>query len=121
METVQQTLSALVSRPDVTGAAFISEEGLLVASRLPETADSEAIAALGASLLRDAAQLASAVGRPAPDRMVCDTEAGMLVLGRLGAGAGAGAALVVLASPGADVGLLLFHLRQQQAALAALL
>lgn len=117
METVQQTLSALVSRPDVTGAAFVSEEGLLVASRLPESADSEAIAALGASLLRDAAQLAAAVGRPAPDRMVCDTESGMLVLGRLDAGA----ALVVLATPGADVGLLLFHLRQQQAALAALL
>lgn len=117
METVQQTLSALVSRPDVTGAAFVSEEGLLVASRLPESADTEAIAALGASLLRDATQFAGAVGRPAPARMVCETESGMLVLGRLGAGA----ALVVLASPGADVGLLLFHLRQQQAALAALL
>lgn len=117
METVQQTLSALVSRPDVTGAAFVGEDGLLVASRLPESADAEAIAALGASLLRDAAQLAVAVGRPAPDRIVCDTEAGMLVLGRLRVGA----ALVLLATPGADVGLLLFHLRQQQAALAALL
>lgn len=117
METVQQTLSALVSRPDVAGAAFVSEEGLLVASRLPETADSEAIAALGATLIRDTAQLAAAVGRPAPERIVCDGDAGMLVLGRLGAGS----ALIVLATPGADVGLLLFHLRQQQAALAALL
>lgn len=117
METVQQTLSALVSRPDVTGAAFVSDEGLLVASRLPESTDAEAIAALGASLLRDAAQLAGAVGRPAPERIVCDSDAGMLVLGRLGTGA----ALVVLAAPGADVGLLLFHLRQQQAALSAIL
>lgn len=117
METVQQTLSALVSRPDVAGAAFVSEDGLLVAARLPESADGEAIAALSASLLRDAGQLAVAAGRPAPDRMVCDTETGMLVVCRLGIGT----AVTVLARPGADVGLLLFHLRQQQAALAALL
>lgn len=117
MESVQQSLATLVSRPDVTGAAFVSAEGLLLASRLPEATDTEAIAALGAGLLRDGGQLAEAVGRRGPDRVVLDSADGMVLACRLGDGT----ALVVLSAPEADAGLLLYHLRQQQAALAALL
>lgn len=117
MESVQQSLSVLVSRPDVSGAAFVSGEGLLLAARLPDGADTEAIAALGAGLLRDGGQLAGAVGRRGPDRVVLDSADGMILACRLGDGT----ALVILAAAEADAGLLLYHLRQQHAALAALL
>lgn len=117
MQSVQQSLAALVGRPDVSGAAFVSSDGLLLAAQLPDSADREALAALGSSLLRDGGQLAGAVGRTAPERLVLDTADGVVVACRLGDGA----ALVVLAAPDADAGLLLYHLRQQQPDLAALL
>lgn len=117
MESVQQTLSALTSRPDVRGAAFLSEEGLPLASHLPEGADADAIAALGATLLREASQIAAAAGYEAPERLIADSPSGMLLLCRFDSGS----ALVVLAAPGSDTGLLLYHLRQERPALAAVL
>lgn len=117
MESVQQALAALVGRPDVRGAAFVSSEGLPLASRLPDATDTEALAALAAGLLRDSGQLADALGRPAGERLVLDGPDGLVLVCRLGDGAG----LVVLASPDGDAGSLLYHLRQQQPALAAIL
>lgn len=109
MDSLQQTLASLVQRPDVLGAAIASGEGLLVASRLPEGADAEAIAALGTNLLRDAGQLAGAVHREAPRRLVVDSGDGLILVSQLGAET----ALVVLAAPNADAGGLLFDLRQR--------
>lgn len=112
MDSLQQTLASLVQRPDVRGAAIASVEGLLVASRLPEGADGEAIAALGAALLRDAGQLAGAVHRASPRRLVLDSPGGLILVSQLEEET----ALVVLATEGADAGALLYHLRQRQAA-----
>jgi len=117
MEKVRHALATLVGRPDVAGAALVSGEGLLVASQLPDGADGEAVAALAASLLRDAAQLAHSVGRRAPERLVFDSADGLFLACALGQGA----VLLVLAQPDAPGGALLFHLRQQHASLAALL
>lgn len=113
MDSLQQTLASLVQRPDVRGAAVASGEGLLVASRLPEGADGEALAALGAHLLRDAGQLAGAVHRESPRRLVLDSGDGLILVSQLGSET----ALVVLAAEGADAGALLYHLRQQQGAI----
>lgn len=117
MELVSQALDALVGRADVAGAALVSGEGLLVASRLPAGTDTEALAALVPAMLRDAAQLAQAAGRGAPSRLVFDSADGLMLACALNHGA----ALVVLAGRDAPGGALLFHLRQQHQALATLL
>lgn len=117
MEAVQQALSGLVDRPEVDGAALISPEGLPLASRLDGSQDPEALAALVITLVRTGRQLADAAGRPDPERLVLETTAGMLLACPLADGA----LLLVLANPQAEVGQLLYDLRQLRGDLAALL
>jgi len=117
METVQQALGTLVARPDVAGAVLASGEGLLVAARLPDGSDAEALAALAASLLHEAGELARAGRRGAPERLLLDADGGPMIACQLN---GRGV-LLVLAEPATDLGLLLFDLRHQRDALAALL
>ena len=50
MHPLRTILTAFAERPDVLGAAIVSDEGLLVESALPERFDAEAIAALAASV-----------------------------------------------------------------------
>lgn len=117
MELVQQALGALVGRGDVAGAAVVSAEGLVIVSRLAPQVDAEAVAALGTTLMRDGGQLARQVGRGAAARVLVEAEGGML----LACGLSDGTVLVVVAEEGAAVGQLLYDLRLQRGALAALL
>lgn len=117
MEMVQQALAALEARPEVAGAALVSREGLVVASRLPAQADSEAMAALMVTLARTAEQLAEASGRTTIDRMVLEGAGGMIIAMPVAAES----LLVVLTAPGAAAGKLLYDLRQSRGDLAALL
>lgn len=117
MEAVQQALGTLVARPEVAGAALASGDGLLVAARLPPHCDAEALAALGATLLDHGRGIGRAAHREAPDRVILDAEEGPVVVCRL---ADAGV-LIVLAEREADIGHLLYDLRQQRDALARLL
>lgn len=117
MEIVQQALAALRRRPEVAGAALISGEGLVVAAHLPPGSDAEALAALAVTLTRTATQLAQAGGRPDIDRLVLEGADAMTIVMPLADEA----LLLILTSPGAPVGRLLFDLRQSRGDLAALL
>jgi hypothetical protein len=117
METVQQALTALKNRPEVAGAALVSAEGLLVGAHLPDGTDPDALAALVVTLGRTADQLAQAGGRGGMDRLILETRDTMTIAMPLADGA----VLLVLTAPGAQVGRLLYELRQSRGNLAALL
>jgi predicted regulator of Ras-like GTPase activity (Roadblock/LC7/MglB family) len=117
METVQHALATLMARPEVAGAALVSAEGLLVAAHLPAGADPEALAALAVTLARTARQLAAAGGQEVVNRLVIEGGDSMTIAMPVIDGA----LLVLLTSPGAPAGQLLFDLRQSRGNLAALL
>jgi predicted regulator of Ras-like GTPase activity (Roadblock/LC7/MglB family) len=79
--------------------------------------DSEAVAALAATLARHADQLGQGAGRGDLGVAVLEFGEGLLVLAR----AGTGDWLAILGAPDADIGPLLYDLRQHRSALATLL
>ncbi len=110
-------LRALAARDGVEAALLLSGEGLPIEHAAAAGFDPDAVAALGATLARAAAQLGEGARRGELKTAVLDFAGGPLVLTR----AGTGDWVAVLARPGADIGPLLFDLRHQRPALAGLL
>lgn len=116
MTSLQSVLAALAERPDVAGAAVVSDEGLVIAASLPDGVEGDAVAALTVSAQRAIGALAGTVAHGAPDETVISSSGGVMSLLRLGVGTN----LLVLAAPDADVGALLYELRRHAPALVAL-
>ena len=116
MHPLRTVLAAFADRPDVLGAAVISDEGLVIESALPSSLDPEAIAALAATAQRTLQTLGGATGHGAPRETVVEGGGGILILERLASGP----TLLVLAAPDGDVGALLHDLRRHAPALIAL-
>lgn len=110
-------LHGLANRPEVTGAAVVSTEGLIIQQLLGSTGDSEALAALATTLLRRSAELGSAAGLGGLTLAVLEFGPGPVVVTDLGNGA----SLVVLLRADADFGELLYLVRRHRDALAELL
>jgi predicted regulator of Ras-like GTPase activity (Roadblock/LC7/MglB family) len=91
-----------------------SPDGLPVESAGQE-GDAEALAALTSALLKPAERLAAEAGGTSLARVVLEFEGGFALLGAVRGGNW----LVVLVSATADVGEILFELRQQSPELAA--
>lgn len=100
-------LQTLAGRPDVAGALVVSDEGLVVASAMPDGAELEAIAALAATAQRALASLSSAIGHGPARQTVLDGPDGSAVIVRLDSGA----TVVVLATADGDLGELLYAIR----------
>jgi predicted regulator of Ras-like GTPase activity (Roadblock/LC7/MglB family) len=117
MPALNELLSGLAARDGVEAAVVLSADGLPIehASRGPF--DAESLAALTATVVQYVTKLGLGTGRGALRTAVIEYERGMLVISQVGAGD----CLAVLATPGADVGPLLYDLRQHRPALAALL
>jgi predicted regulator of Ras-like GTPase activity (Roadblock/LC7/MglB family) len=116
MTSLHSVLAALAERPDVAGAAVVSDEGLVIAASLPGGVEGDAVAALTVSAQRALGALAATVRHQPPDETVISSADGILALVRLGSAT----TLLVVAAAGADVGALLYDLRRHAPVLVAL-
>jgi uncharacterized protein len=117
MAALRELVQEISERAGVEAALVLSGDGLPIehASRTPF--DAESLAALTATLVQYANRLGLGASRGALRTGVLDFERALLVVAQLGAGD----SLAILASPDADIGPLLYDLRQHRPALAALL
>ena len=107
-------IEGLAARPEVTGVALVSTEGLLIDHTLPATLDGDALAALAITVLRQMHELGSAAGRGSAASAVIEFEGGPAIVGSMEAGS----SLVVLAKADADLGDLLYLIRRYRPAVA---
>ena len=107
-------LQGLVNRSEVTGAAIISGDGLLIDHALPPGVDGDALSALAATVVRQLTELGAVSRLGQPFTAIVEFAAGPAVIGLVEEGA----ALVVLAKPDADLGELLYLMRRQRPALS---
>ena len=117
MAGLGEVVRALGARNGVEAVLVLSADGLPIehSSRVPF--EPEAVAALTATLVQYATRLGLGAGRGAPRTSVIEYERGLLIIAQLGSGD----SLAVVAAPDADVGELLYDLRQHRPALAELL
>lgn len=107
----------LAGRAEVRAVVLASPDGLPIDQACPAGFDAEALAALAATTVRNATQLAAAGSAGELRSLLLETAQGLVIV----SGAGADGWLVVLTRPGANAGELLFELRRRRPALAALL
>jgi len=103
LERIQSILNEICTgNPDVTGAAVISEEGLLIASALPAGIDKQRVSAVFAALQSIAERVAEQIGLGKITRMVVFAEGGGALIC-----SGEKASLVVFIRQKANLGLVL--------------
>jgi predicted regulator of Ras-like GTPase activity (Roadblock/LC7/MglB family) len=110
-------VQSLAGRPGVEAVLLVGGGGLPIEHVARGAFDSETVAALGATLAQHAARLGQGAARGELVTAVLEYAGGLLVLAR----AGTNDWLAILASAEADIGPLLFDLRQHRPALASLL
>ena len=105
-------IEGLAARPEVTGVALVSTEGLLIDDALPRSLDGDALAALATTVLRQMHELGSTAARGQTASAVIEFRGGPVIIGARESGS----ALVVLARPDADLGDLLYLIRRYRPA-----
>jgi predicted regulator of Ras-like GTPase activity (Roadblock/LC7/MglB family) len=117
MMPLGEVVQSLAARDGVQAVLLLSGDGLPIEHSARAAFDSEAVAALAATLAQHAARLGAGAGRGELATAVLEFGGGLLILAR----AGTEDWLAVLAAPNADIGPLLYDLRQHRSALAPLL
>lgn len=117
MVNLRQLVQLLIERPGVETAVLLSGDGLPIEHASREPLEPDALAALAATLMRDASRLGAAAGRGAATTAVLEYDGGLVVAARLGESDW----LLLLTGPNADVGELLYDIRHHRPVLAALL
>jgi predicted regulator of Ras-like GTPase activity (Roadblock/LC7/MglB family) len=117
MAGLNEVVRSLATRDGVEAVLVLSADGLPIEQAARGPFDAESLAALTATLLQYATRLGLGAGRGALGNAVLEYERGLLLVAQIGAGD----CLAILAEPSADVGQLLYDLRQHRPALAALL
>jgi predicted regulator of Ras-like GTPase activity (Roadblock/LC7/MglB family) len=117
MAGLRDLVQGLSERSGVEAVLVLSADGLPIEQASSASFDAESLAALTATLVQYGNRLGLGASRGALRTGVLEFERGMLVVAQLGAGD----CLAILASPEADIGPLLYDLRQHRPALAALL
>jgi predicted regulator of Ras-like GTPase activity (Roadblock/LC7/MglB family) len=117
MPSLNQLVRGLAQRSGVQAALVLSADGLPIEQASSTPFDAESSAALIATLVQYATRLGLGANHGPLKTAVLEFDRGLLIVAQLGAGD----CLAILASPDADVGPLLYDLRQQRPALAALL
>jgi predicted regulator of Ras-like GTPase activity (Roadblock/LC7/MglB family) len=112
-----EVVQSLAARDGVEAVLLLSGDGLPIEHSARAGFDSETVAALAATLAQHAARLGQGAGQGELATGVLEFASGLLIIAR----AGAADWLAVLANPEADVGPLLYDLRQHRSALAPLL
>jgi predicted regulator of Ras-like GTPase activity (Roadblock/LC7/MglB family) len=117
-ESLNQSLRSLqTSTPDVEACAVVSEDGLVIASALPQGLDEGRIAAMSATLLSMGARTAVELRRGKLEQLFVRGENGYALV----MSAGPHAVLLTLARKEAKLGLIFFELRRTGDDIAAIL
>lgn len=107
-ELMQEVLNYLShGNPDILGSAIVSEDGLIIASSLPEGYDDQKISAVTAALQSIANRAAQQIALGGVQRMMLFAEKGGTILC-----SGKKASLVVLTRPNAKIGLVLMDVME---------
>ncbi|HET9605349.1 MAG TPA: roadblock/LC7 domain-containing protein [Gemmatimonadales bacterium] len=114
MPSLAELVNDLAARPSVTAVVVASPDGLPISSA-GSSLDAEALAALTVTIARSSARLGDTARIGAAARYVVECGAGLALGGIIRDGNW----LLVLTEPSADVGQLLFELRQEGPLLAA--
>jgi predicted regulator of Ras-like GTPase activity (Roadblock/LC7/MglB family) len=117
MTELGEVVQSLAARDGVEAVLLLSGDGLPIEHAARGAFDSETVAALAATLAKHAELLGQGAARGQLVTAVLEFAGGLLVLAR----ASAGDWLAILASADADIGPLLYDLRQHRSALAPLL
>ncbi len=117
MAGLEDVVRRLADRDGVEVVLVLSGDGLPIEHASHQPFEAEPLAALTATLAQYANRLGLGAGRGALRTAVLDYERGLLVVTQMGPGD----YLAILAKPEANVGELLYDLRQHRPALAALL
>ena len=117
MAGLRDVVHRLVGRDGVEAVLVLSADGLPIEHAANQPFEAEPLAALTATLAQYANRLGLGAGRGALRTAVLDYERGLLVVAQLGAGD----CLAILARSDANIGELLYDLRQHRPALVALL
>jgi predicted regulator of Ras-like GTPase activity (Roadblock/LC7/MglB family) len=117
MAALNEVVRELAARDGVEAVLVISADGLPIEHASRGSVDSESIAALTASLVQYASRLGLGADRGALRTAVLEYERGLMIVAQLGAGD----SLAILAASEADLGQLLYDLRQHRPGLVALL
>jgi predicted regulator of Ras-like GTPase activity (Roadblock/LC7/MglB family) len=117
MAVLSEVVRALAARDGVDAVLVISADGLPIEHASRGSADAESVAALTATLVQYATRLGLGATRGALRTAVLEYDRGLMIIAQLGAGD----SLAILAAHEADLGELLYDLRQHRPALVALL
>jgi predicted regulator of Ras-like GTPase activity (Roadblock/LC7/MglB family) len=116
MPSIRDLVAAIRRRDGVEAAVVLGRDGLLIDGQAVPGLDAEHIAARIASIIAPADDLAGALSRGPLMTAVLEYQRGLAVVSALSAEA----LLLVLVRPGANVGQLLFELRQNREQIASL-
>lgn len=105
------------SSADVEGCAIVSEDGLVIASALPQGVEEDRVAAMSAVMLSMGERIAVELGRGALDQLYIKGEQGYF----LGMHGGPHAVIIALVRPDAKLGLIFFDLNRASEAIRNLL
>lgn len=109
VETINKILRALQSAsPDVEASALISEDGLMIASALPQHIDESRVAGMSATLSSLGSRAARELERGDVEEVLVRGKQGYAVM----VTASAGTLLLVLASRQAKLGLIFLDMRR---------
>jgi predicted regulator of Ras-like GTPase activity (Roadblock/LC7/MglB family) len=117
MAGLTEVVRGLAERNGVEAVLVLSGDGLPIEQASRGSFDPESLAALTATLVQYATRLGIGADRGALRNAVLEYERGLLVVAQIGTGD----CLAILAAPDADLGPLLYDLRQHRSALTALL
>jgi predicted regulator of Ras-like GTPase activity (Roadblock/LC7/MglB family) len=117
MAALGEVVRSLAARQGVEAVLVLSADGLPIEHSASTPFEPEAVAALTATLVQYTTRLGHGAGRGAPRMTVIDFEGGLLIVAQIASGD----SLAILAGGDADMGELLYDVRQNQPALAALM
>jgi predicted regulator of Ras-like GTPase activity (Roadblock/LC7/MglB family) len=118
MAGLRDVVRDLLGREGVQAVVVLSADGLAIeqASRDSVDVDVDSLAALTATVVQYAARLGLGANAGVLRTAVLEYERSLLIIAQIGTGE----CLAIMAAPSADVGHLLYDLRQHRPALAAL-
>ena len=106
IEMVEKLLSDLKAIGGVEACAAISRDGLLISAIIQKEQFADSLAAMSATILGAAETATTQLEKGVPNRVVVETDHGILIV----VGAGPKALLILQASPKAGLGLILLEL-----------
>jgi uncharacterized protein len=116
MAGLRDVVRDLLGRDGVQAVVVLSADGLAIEQASRDSIDVDSLAALTATVVQYAARLGLGASAGVLRTAVLEYERALLVIAQIGTGE----CLAILTAPTADVGPLLYDLRQHRPALAAL-